>query len=98
MIDSEMGWVQVLKMVLQSIKPFLIPICFVTAWLFVISLLATLTSGIQQTVKRAKQMHQVPCYNCQFFTNDYRLKCTVNPTIANTEKAIDCFDYREKNI
>lgn len=40
----------------------------------------------------AKRMHQIPCSNCRFFTNDYRLKCTVNPHIANTEQAIDCPD------
>lgn len=39
-------------------------------------------------------MHQIPCSNCQFFTNDYRLKCTVNPSVANTERAINCCDYR----
>jgi RNA polymerase subunit RPABC4/transcription elongation factor Spt4 len=41
-------------------------------------------------------MHQIPCHNCQFFTNNYRLKCTVHPSIANTEEAIDCSDYQPK--
>ncbi len=39
-------------------------------------------------------MHQIPCSNCKFFTNDHRLKCTVSPSIANTEQAINCGDYR----
>ncbi len=43
---------------------------------------------------RAKRMYKIPCTNCRFFTNDYRLKCTINPYNANTEAAIDCYDYR----
>ncbi|WP_322744170.1 MULTISPECIES: hypothetical protein [unclassified Coleofasciculus] len=38
-------------------------------------------------------MHQIPCAYCQFFTNDHRLKCTVNPSIASSENAINCRDY-----
>ncbi|MEP0748961.1 hypothetical protein [Coleofasciculus sp. FACHB-125] len=39
-------------------------------------------------------MHSVPCTNCRYFTGDYRLKCTVQPSIAQTEEAINCSDYR----
>ena len=59
---------------------------FMMAW----NLWTTLRDG----VARAKQMHEIPCTGCQFFTNDYRLKCTVNPHFANSENAIDCPDYR----
>ncbi|WP_373403961.1 hypothetical protein [Cylindrospermopsis raciborskii] len=45
------------------------------------------------TVQIAQKMHQIPCPNCQFFTNNYRLKCTVNPYTASTEGAIGCPDY-----
>lgn len=44
----------------------------------------------------AKKMHQIPCSKCQFFTNDYRLKCTAQPYIANTEEAINCSDYQSR--
>ncbi len=44
----------------------------------------------------AKKMHQIPCTKCQFFTNDYRLKCTAQPYIANTEEAINCIDYQSR--
>lgn len=54
----------------------------------------SLWSAIRDTTDRAKKMHQIPCSNCQFFTNDYRLKCPVNPFSANTEQAINCADYR----
>jgi hypothetical protein len=42
----------------------------------------------------AKTMHQIPCARCRYFTNDYRLKCSVHPQIANTEGAINCRDYQ----
>ncbi|MGK7959817.1 hypothetical protein [Crocosphaera sp.] len=41
-------------------------------------------------------MHQIPCSDCQYFTNDYRLKCPVNPFQANTESAINCQDYHQR--
>ena len=97
-VESGTRLLKILIIFIQTIKPVLIPVCFIITWLFIISLLATLLSSIRQTLARAKQMHQIPCYNCKFFTNDHRLKCTVNPSFANTERAIDCFDYQSKNI
>ena len=52
-------------------------------------------SPLIAAVARAKQMHRIPCTKCRFFTNDYRLKCTVNPQIANTEEAIGCRDHQK---
>ena len=79
---------------IKIIQPILVPLCFVLAWTFPFLLGWTLWSAIRETTSRAKQMHEIPCTGCQFFTNDYRLKCTAQPYIANTEKAIDCSDYR----
>ena len=53
-------------------------------------------TAARDSIMTAKQMHQIPCSGCQYFTDDYRLKCTVNPTIANTEEAIECLDYQAK--
>ena len=50
---------------------------------------ATLLAGIQHL----RRLHQIPCSRCTYFTRDYRLKCTVHPTIALTEDAIACRDY-----
>ncbi|OKH24806.1 hypothetical protein NIES593_06200 [Hydrococcus rivularis NIES-593] len=86
--------IQLLRSIIQAIQPFLVPICFFVAWGFIILLSWTLWSIIRDTATKAKQMHQIPCANCQFFTNDYHLKCTVQPTLANTEQAIGCSDYR----
>lgn len=49
---------------------------------------------LADSVAKAKQMHNIPCANCQYFTGDYRLKCTIQPHAALSEAAIDCPDYR----
>jgi hypothetical protein len=54
----------------------------------------TIISAVIDVIAKAKQMHRVPCTHCRFFTSDYRLKCPVQPSIANTELAIDCSDYQ----
>ncbi|PSF37678.1 hypothetical protein C7H19_08980 [Aphanothece hegewaldii CCALA 016] len=57
----------------------------------------TLGSVVKDTIEVAKTMHEIPCANCQYFTDDHRLKCTLHPKTANTEQAIDCSDYRVYN-
>ncbi len=81
----------------NAIRPFLAPLCFIFAWALILMVIWSLWSAGRDSVKIAKRMHQIPCTGCVFFTNDYRLKCTVNPSVANTEEAIDCVDYRPKN-
>jgi hypothetical protein len=76
-----------------SLKHLIVPICFISAWVLVFLVLLSLWSAIAETLYKAKQMHQIPCSQCQFFCDDYRLKCTVRPDIANSEEAIGCRDY-----
>lgn len=87
---------QILFFLNQAIQPFLVPICFLSAWGLIILFVWSLWTAARDSVEVATQMHQIPCTNCQYFTADYRLKCTVNPTIANTEEAISCLDYQPK--
>lgn len=82
-------------LLIQGIKPFLAPVCFFVAWTVIILVVLNLWFAARDTWATAQQMHKIPCHNCQFFTNNYRLKCTVNPVIANTEAAINCFDYQQ---
>ncbi|MBD2313579.1 hypothetical protein H6G20_18065 [Desertifilum sp. FACHB-1129] len=86
-----------LQSLIQAIQPFLVPLCFIFAWTLIGLIAWSLWSAIQDGVAKAKQMHQIPCTGCQFFTNDYRLKCTVHPDIANSEQAIDCTDFTAVN-
>ncbi len=80
----------------RLVQPVLIPVCFAMAWLIVVMTVGTIFGAIASTVTQAKQMHQIPCTGCQFFTNDHRLKCPVQPRIALTEEAIGCRDYWAK--
>ena len=80
----------------NAIQPLLVPICFVCAWGLILLGGWTIFGAIASTVSRAKQMHQIPCANCAFFTENYHLKCPVQPKIALSEEAIDCIDYRPR--
>ncbi|MEH2324179.1 MAG: hypothetical protein V7K32_11500 [Nostoc sp.] len=87
---------QLLSFLIHGIQPFLVPICFVVAWTVTILVVLSLWTAARDSVTTAKLMHQIPCSGCQFFTDNYRLKCTVRPSIANTEEAIHCLDYQPK--
>lgn len=87
---------ELISFLIHGIQPFLVPICFVVAWTVTILAVLSLWTAVRDSVTTAKQMHQIPCSGCQFFTDNYRLKCTVRPSIANTEEAIHCLDYQPK--
>jgi hypothetical protein len=87
---------ELISFLIHGIQPLLVPICFVVAWTVTILVVLSIWSTARESVATAKQMHQIPCTGCQFFTADYRLKCTVRPSIANTEEAIHCLDYQPK--
>ncbi|MBD2517435.1 hypothetical protein H6G93_21135 [Nostoc sp. FACHB-973] len=87
---------EVIYFLIHGIQPLLVPICFVVAWTVIILAILNLWAVARDSVTTAKQMHQIPCTGCQYFTDNYRLKCTVRPSIANTEEAIDCSDYQPK--
>ena len=59
------------------------------AFLFIWSILRQSGTGVNYLNK----LHQIPCSGCAFFTNDYRLKCTVHPVKALSEDAIGCLDF-----
>jgi len=85
---------QLLRPLIESLQPYLVPICFVCAWAIVLAIIGNTFAAVNASVRRAKEMHQIPCANCRFFTNDHRLKCPVHPMTALSERAIDCPDYR----
>ncbi|MGJ5629355.1 hypothetical protein [Nostoc edaphicum] len=87
---------KLISFLIYGIQPLLVPICFVVAWTVIILVVWSLCAAARDGLTTAKQMHQIPCTGCQFFTDNYRLKCTVRPSIANTEEAIDCSDYQPK--
>ncbi len=79
---------------IDRIQPVIIPLCLITAWVFILMLGSSVIAMVVDVINRAKKMHKIPCSDCQYFTNDYRLKCPVNPFQASTEEAINCQDYQ----
>ncbi|NJO40986.1 MAG: hypothetical protein HC769_16730 [Cyanobacteria bacterium CRU_2_1] len=78
---------------IQAIQFLTVPICFVSAWVLVLMLFWSMWAAVREGVANAKQMHQVPCANCRFFTGNYHLKCPVHPKKALSDAAIGCSDY-----
>lgn len=68
----------------------------VCAWSLIVLTIFSLWQTLQAGIKHVQKLHQIPCANCEYFTNDYRLKCTVNPIQACTEEAICCRDFTAK--
>jgi len=62
-------------------------------WLLLVGLFWAIAAAVQDGVQRLRRLHQIPCDRCAFCSKDYRLPCTVHPTLAFTEAAIDCRDY-----
>jgi hypothetical protein len=73
----------------------LVPLCFISTWIFLTLLVWSLWETTRVSASYAARMRQVPCANCQFFTGEYRLKCTIHPSIALSEAAIGCPDYQD---
>lgn len=87
---------EILSFILQLLPIIIVPICFISAWTLVILVILSLWTTVRDSVTVAKKMHEIPCVGCQFFTDDYHLKCTVHPSTANTEEAINCLDFQGK--
>ncbi|NJL85230.1 MAG: hypothetical protein HC886_03420 [Leptolyngbyaceae cyanobacterium SM1_1_3] len=71
----------------------MVPLCFVLAWTIVILGLWSLWATGRDSLANARRMHQIPCSDCRYFTNQYQLKCPVHPSQALSEAAIGCPDF-----
>lgn len=71
-------------------------VCFVAAWAITILFSWTILHNSRDAITQVKRLHQIPCSGCQFFTDEYYLKCTVRPSSALTEAAIGCPDFCSK--
>ncbi|WP_199194234.1 hypothetical protein [Pleurocapsa sp. CCALA 161] len=72
-------------------------LCFSVWTIIFTSLFWRSLAVVKQAVQHLQRLHQIPCDKCIYFTGDYRLKCTVNPTVAMSEKAIGCRDFLRDN-
>ena len=68
-------------------------ICF-SIWTMVVSLMIWRSyKTVKEAISYLKRLHKIPCANCLYFTGEYSLKCTVNPSNAFSEQALDCRDF-----
>lgn len=95
MISSSIS--QIPQYVIKGSELGIAPLRFLLACSLLSLCIWSLVSPFIAAVASAKRMHRIPCTKCRFFTNDYRLKCTVKPQTANTEDAIGCRDYHQAN-
>jgi uncharacterized membrane protein YhaH (DUF805 family) len=63
------------------------------AWGMVLVGLVSIVDFVRKGTLTVQRLHKIPCSNCQYFSCNYVLKCTVHPSTALTESAIDCRDY-----
>ena len=83
----------IIKQFLENYSAYLQPLYFCGAWVLLGLLIVSGIRIIRNVVKNGQEMRKIPCTDCQYFTNDYRLKCTIQPNIANTQLAVDCPDF-----
>jgi hypothetical protein len=88
---------QLLYPLIHAFQPVVTSLFLITAWAFVVLLMWTIGIAARDGIVTVKRLHQIPCANCQYFTGDYILKCTVRPTSALTESAINCSDFCQSN-
>ena len=72
---------------------------FIGFWVFLMILFSlSVVRAFKEGAEQVRKLHRIPCYKCDFFTNDYRLKCTVHPSLACSEEALGCMDFEPKII
>lgn len=72
---------------------YIIPTTFFTFWLMYLIISTDLLKFAKHKISIMKNLEQVPCKNCRYFTNNPYLRCAVNPAIALTSQAVNCSDY-----
>ncbi|OYD97369.1 hypothetical protein CDG76_00240 [Nostoc sp. 'Peltigera membranacea cyanobiont' 210A] len=85
---------------------FLAHISFMFVWAIVVFLVSSVCKALEDPPENAaqdkdeivsiKHLEQHTCKKCQFFNNNYFLKCAVHPTTALTKEALNCSDYSPK--
>ncbi|MFN6558839.1 MAG: hypothetical protein RMY28_003415 [Nostoc sp. ChiSLP01] len=85
---------------------FLAHVCFMIAWGILVYLVSCFCKALEDPPQNVTQdkdeivsiktVQQHPCKKCQFFKNNYYLKCAVHPDIALTKEALNCSDYKSR--
>ncbi|WP_081402886.1 hypothetical protein [Scytonema hofmannii] len=70
--------------------------CAFFAWAILLFMICSVWRTLSKGTNYVKMLHQIPCAGCEYFTNDYRLKCTVHPQKACSPEALGCIDFEVK--
>lgn len=98
MVDSVLNLIFVLMArTIVTIRPFLPVICFVLVWSAIALATWHLFTGLRQGMRNVKRLHQIPCAGCRYATCSHYLKCSVQPSIAFSEDAINCQDFEQRD-
>lgn len=75
----------------------MLAICFICFWVFMMAIFSlSVIKASKEAAINLKKLHEIPCYRCDFYTRDHRLKCTVHPLTACSEEALGCLDFEPK--
>ncbi len=86
----------------MSILDRLLPLLYRGTYTLLLVLgLVTFAHALWRSISKdwqyVRQLHQIPCHRCIFFTGEYHLKCPVHPYKALNEDAIDCVDFQSNS-
>lgn len=74
------------------------PIALIFSWVVFFLILQKIRTALDhKMVFSIKGLHQVPCRNCRFYSNNHYLKCAVQPCLVLTEEAKNCSEFAPKN-
>ena len=82
------------ELTITDIAISLSPVGFVISWMVFFLILRKIRAVLDyKMVFPVTALHQLPCKNCSFYSNNHYLKCAVNPSIVLTEEATNCSEY-----
>lgn len=86
-------WLLLAKLIV-GIRPVLPIVCALIAWGFVAIVAWNLFHTARHSIAAVRKLHRIPCDRCRYASYDYRLKCSLHPSEAFSEQAIQCQDLR----
>ncbi len=77
----------------QDLRFGLIVMARLLVWGMMFRLAIDFVQVMRRNFASVRRLHSIPCAGCCYATGDYRLKCSVHPTSAFSEEAINCCDF-----
>jgi hypothetical protein len=71
-------------------------ISFIIMWTGAILVISKILKIRHEKIIFKKSLEN-PCDKCQYFSNNYFLRCAVQPAIVGTKEAINCSDFYLKD-